>query len=355
MVRTCSNCGVATPPEARFCRHCGAPLRTGASFEHEPISPLAQTVPLSGEGHTTNSLGTDETGRHAPETKRVRQSEIEHLLRRTNFEAAPDSNSDGDGSAALNSDYAAPQTGELVPKQNAPAAAAPAPASSTASAARDGARTPRSWVLMTGLLLLATLSGALLAYYFLRQRAAQSAGETVIASNSNQAAEQTFGPTTETANVNAPAVEAETVETAPQPQESPTPAARPSASVEPSRDARTARQEREREKQAPAVPLSTPSPAPTVSPAAQTQPTPAPSPVDGGANGTATQANSDAFYFQAVNIVNGREPRLLKRAELLRALQLFQNVTSGPHSAEARRQAARLGRELDRLDKQSQR
>lgn len=354
MVRTCSNCGVATPPEARFCRHCGAPLRMGGTFEHEPISPLAQTVPLSGEGLTTSSLGTDETGRPAPETKRVRQAEIEHLLRRTHLEATPDANSDGDGSAALNFDYAAPQTGELVQKASAPAAAnAPAPSTGRV-AARDGARPRRSWILMTSLLLLATLSGALFAYYFLRRSATQSAGETPTASNSNQTAEQTVGPTTETANVNASAVEAEAVETAqPQPEVSPAPAAKPSASVEAPREART-KQERERETQA-SAPVSTPSPAPTVSPAAQTRPTPAPSPAGDGANGTTTQANSDAFYFQAVNIVNGREPRLLKRAELLRALQLFQNVTSGTHSAEARRQAARLSRELDRLDKQSQR
>jgi hypothetical protein len=96
---------------------------------------------------------------------------------------------------------------------------------------------------------------------------------------------------------------------------------------------------------------------PTGSPAAQAtpKPTPAPSPAAVGNNGTASQAGSDAFYFQAVNVINGRDPRSLKRAELLRALQLFQNVKSGSHVEEARRQAQRLDRELSRLNKQSQR
>ena len=352
MVSTCPNCGVVTPPEARFCRHCGAPLRTGATLGgSETVSPLAQTVPLSGEGLTTSSLGTDESGRPAPETKRVRQAEIEHLFRHTRLEVATDDQKKMDGNAAADSDYAAPQTGELVQGTRRPAVAEATTATPAARAAH-GARSRRSWLLMTSLLLLATLSGALIAYYFLRQRATQGAGETTVASNTNQAAEQTAGPTTETANVNTSPVEAQTVETAPQPEERPAPTVKPSASVEQTRDER-AKLERERQTEAPA---STPTPVPTPSPAAQAQPTPAPSPAGSNNSSTTTPpATSDAFYFQAVNIVNGREPRSLKRAELLRALQLFQNVTSGPHVAEARKQSARLSRELDRLDRQSQR
>ena len=361
MVSSCPNCGVVTPPEARFCRHCGTPLRTGANFEHEQISPLAQTVPLSGEGLTTSSLGTDETGRPAPETKRVRQSEIENLFRNARFDAtaATDAQSDVEGSKAPDSDYAAPQTGEIVQgARRGTTAPASAPAPSAKRAASD-ARSRRSWILMAALLLLATLSGALLAYYFLRQRPTQSTSETIAASNSNQAAEQTVGPTAETTNVNSAAVEDEAGQTTSQPEERPTPTARPSASVEPTREAR-AKQERERQAED-VVPASTPTPAPSPTPVAQTQPTPASSPASTAANANngattkATEGSSDAFYFQAVNIVNGREPRSLKRAELLRALQLFQNVTSGAHVAEARKQAVRLSRELDRLDRQSQR
>lgn len=355
MVSTCPNCGVATPPEARFCRHCGAPLRTGATLGgSETVSPLAQTVPLSSEGLTTSSLGTDDSGRPAPETKRVRQTEIEHLFRHTRLEAAPDSTKNVDGGAAADSDYAAPQTGELVQGTRVPVVAVSAPAPSGGRAAH-GPRSRRSWLALTSLLLLATISGAFLAYYLLRQRSTQSAGETAAASNSNQSAEQMAGPTAETTNVNSSVVEAEAGEsTPPQPEERPAPTVKPSASVEPTRDER-AKQERERQTEAP-VPASTPTPVPAPSPAAQAQPTPAPSPAGSNNNSTTPPpATSDAFYFQAVNIVNGREPRSMKRAELLRALQLFQNVTSGPHVAEARRQATRLSRELDRLDKQSQR
>ena len=356
MVSTCSSCGVVTPPEARFCRHCGAPLRAGANLGgSETISPLAQTVPLSNEGLTTSSLGTDESGRPAPETRRVHQSEIDHLFRHTRFEAAPDSTNNVDGNAAANSDYAAPQTGELVQKERVPEAAVSANAPSGGRVA-GGARSRRSWLLMTSLLLLATLSGALLAYYFLRQRSTQSTGETAVAANTNQATEPTVGPTTETTNSNTSTVEADaSATTPPQPEEKPSPTPKPSAAVELARDER-AKQERERQAQASVPPASTPTPVPTPSPAADVQPTPAPSPAASNTNGTTPPpANSDAFYLQAVNIVNGREPRSLKRAELLRALQLFQNVRSGPHVAEARRQAARLSRELDRLDRQLQR
>jgi hypothetical protein len=132
------------------------------------------------------------------------------------------------------------------------------------------------------------------------------------------------------------------------------PKPRPSTSVEPTREAR----ERQEQARATQSPEGTPKPAPSASPAlAQATPmqTPAPTPNGGSDTNTATQVKSDTFYFQAVNIVNGRDPRQLKRAELLYALQLFQNVRSGPNVTEARRQAARLVKELDRLNRQSQR
>lgn len=219
-----------------------------------------------------------------------------------------------------------------------------------------GAPSRRSRTLITGLLLLVAISGAVLAYYFLRQRASQSASNVPPLSNSNQA--------TELSNTNS-AVEETTASAAePQPEEqpraeeTPQPTPKPSASVDPTRDAR-ARQERpERATETPAS-AATPTPAPVGSPTpvAQATPvqTPAPSPAPNSNSGKASQSSSDAFYFQAVNVINGRDPRSLKRAELLHALQLFQNVKSGPHVLEARRQAQRLGRELDRQRKQSQR
>jgi hypothetical protein len=366
MERTCSKCGSLTPPEARFCRHCGAPLRSVNTFgNNESISPLAQTVPLSSEGLTTSSLGTDEAEGTAAETKRVAHAEMERLLRQSRFEVAPDGRNDGDDATLLNSDYAAPPTGELIEKTPAPAVSSPAPARAVERNASAAARPRRSRALMTGLLLLAALSGAFLAYYFLRQRAPQPAVDVTAngAANSNQAVESI--------NANAEATSAGVVEetaqsnAGPQPEETPQTSPKPGASPEPTRDAR-AKQEQKAERTT-ETPMLTPTPtpaSPTASPnttSAQTTPSPqqTTTPPSANSNNSGTQAaqtaKSDDFYFQAVNLVNGRAPRALPRAELLRAIQLFQNVRSGPHAAEARRQAARLGRELDRLNKQSQR
>lgn len=62
----------------------------------------------------------------------------------------------------------------------------------------------------------------------------------------------------------------------------------------------------------------------------------------------ALKVDTTALYQRAVNIVSGRDVKKLKRAELLQALQYFQNVKSGPNQPEANRQAERLGREFDR-------
>jgi hypothetical protein len=359
MEKTCSNCGAATPPEARYCRHCGAPLRTVATYGSgggETISPLAQTVPLSGEGLTTDNLGAEQDGGTVLETKRVVRAEMEQLLRHSRFNAAPDGKPDGDGTTTVISDYAAPPTGELVQAAPTPVAAIPAPAQS-AQRAPAATRPRRSWVLATTLLLLATLFGALLAYYFLRQRATQSAATVTNVTgeaNGNQAAEPANSPVADSPVAEGGVEAAEAPDVAPpQPEATATPAPKTSASIEATHEAR-ARQERETE--APAL-AGTPTPAPSASPLTQATPaqTQTPAPARSNSDAQTAQANSDTFYFQAVSVVNGRAPRSLPRAELLRALQLFQNVVSGPHVAEARKQAAQLGRELDRLNKQSQR
>jgi tetratricopeptide (TPR) repeat protein len=64
------------------------------------------------------------------------------------------------------------------------------------------------------------------------------------------------------------------------------------------------------------------------------------------------QIDFDSYYFQAVNIVNGRDPRQIERADLLRALTLFQRAAQGgSHRAEAQAFVNRLGREYDRRKK----
>jgi tetratricopeptide (TPR) repeat protein len=76
-------------------------------------------------------------------------------------------------------------------------------------------------------------------------------------------------------------------------------------------------------------------------------------PVSAATPGNAeTRVDYDSYYFQAVNIVNGRDPKQIERAELLRALALFQKAAlGGSHRTEAQRYADRLGKEYDRRRK----
>jgi hypothetical protein len=60
----------------------------------------------------------------------------------------------------------------------------------------------------------------------------------------------------------------------------------------------------------------------------------------------------DALFIEGVKIVSGRDPKKLQRAELVRALELFQYAArGGTHRTEASRDAERLGKEFDRRKK----
>lgn len=363
MSRICAKCGATAAPEARFCRHCGALLRIAESAaEHGPVSPLAQTVPLSGDALTTSGLGSDETGRPTPETKRVGRTEIEHLFRRSPL-AATDENEAALHSSNPARDYGAPPTATLAPNEGAPVQPQ-APARST------GRISPKSRKRLSPapvivLILLVTLTGGLLAYYFVRQRASNGSGNVATGANTNQSAEP---QTADSSTVNAEARASDATspaapETSPSPSDSasqsqPQATPKPSATTETARETR-AKQQRD-EEEAGTLMTAMPTP-PASSPAASPQSQSAPTPQAGASPTLATNTNSttaaqsrqasasaDNFYFQAVNIVNGRDPRTLQRAELLRALQLFQNVKGGSHAEDAGRQAERLGRELDR-------
>jgi tetratricopeptide (TPR) repeat protein len=93
--------------------------------------------------------------------------------------------------------------------------------------------------------------------------------------------------------------------------------------------------------------------------ATQSSPTPTPTPLARATPPTPAIANDvnqpefDSYYFQAVNIVNGRDPKKIERADLLRALGLFQRAAlGGTHRADAQRYVDRLGKEYDRRRKQ---
>lgn len=65
--------------------------------------------------------------------------------------------------------------------------------------------------------------------------------------------------------------------------------------------------------------------------------------------GTAAQGgNPDASYYLGLNLAEGRDPRALKRAELVAALTYFQRARHGRFASEARRYEDTLGREYDR-------
>ncbi|HEY0386029.1 MAG TPA: hypothetical protein VGC64_08450, partial [Pyrinomonadaceae bacterium] len=105
--------------------------------------------------------------------------------------------------------------------------------------------------------------------------------------------------------------------------------ARPAESPQPSREVEVA--------------TSSPSPAPPVRAS-----TPLATTVGNGAS----KVDYDAYYFQALNVVNGRDPKKIERAELLHALALFQRAAlGGAHQTEAQRYADRLGKEYDRRRK----
>ncbi|HEX8709932.1 MAG TPA: tetratricopeptide repeat protein [Pyrinomonadaceae bacterium] len=104
-------------------------------------------------------------------------------------------------------------------------------------------------------------------------------------------------------------------------------AAPASANTERPRETRPDQPER-----TPETAATTATPAVAPSPAAQSKP-PA---------GGKTQADADSYYFQALNIVNGRDPKRLSDGELAAALNYFLRAQGGAHAAEARRNADRL-------------
>jgi tetratricopeptide (TPR) repeat protein len=83
MVNLCPICGSTPMAGARFCRSCGSPLNTAPLHDSsgKVISPLAQTIPLTGEGRATDGISADDTGYSSLDTARVKQDEMERLFR----------------------------------------------------------------------------------------------------------------------------------------------------------------------------------------------------------------------------------------------------------------------------------
>jgi tetratricopeptide (TPR) repeat protein len=457
-------------PEARFCRLCGAPLRFADAGEGS-VSPLAQTVPLSGEGRPTDGFTPGDPKRSA-DTNKVRREEIERLLHRSSVEPASADGHDGPIIIPVVKDFVAPNTSELAP---------PTPVSKKAGAPSQSrpanSRRLRGVVVLCALLLVGVASVAFFGYRWrARQKAGNAPGTTaggepqvsvdaqlseaqsLLASGetsaaltrlralvqrepsnalahrllgdallksgarsdaigeynaatrldakdaaawhalaSAQFAEELYADAvesyrrlialagedgiddnarleyadalrlagyTEDARAvyqkledNAPAdlarqARKHLTELTPAKQTAIASNVEPAHAAEsPARQTQTElARSRPLESPAPSAPASTPaaSPAPSSSPAP-------PITTEVVPKNSVAQTDPDAYYFQALNIVNGREPKNMPRPELLRALQLFQNAANakgGAHRDQAQKYAERLGREFDRRPRQ---
>lgn len=162
MAFLCPSCNASTSAEARFCRLCGAPLKT-AIGSSGPISPLAQTVPLSVDGRTTDGLPLNDPQRN-PNTARVGSGEIETLLHSQRLaQQRLAENGDGFSASYDGEHYAAPTTSSLV---------LPAPLAKP--------KGKRWWPVIVLTLFLVMLTAGLLVYY-LQNQDANTAGNSGIA------------------------------------------------------------------------------------------------------------------------------------------------------------------------------
>jgi tetratricopeptide (TPR) repeat protein len=463
MVKACPGCGAATLPEARFCRLCGAPLKTGASgHESEaPVSPLAQTIPLTGEGRATDGLGADEARRAASDTARVSRGEMEHLLRRSAAaKPAPGELEESNGEkpslqttmlAAQEQQTPEPASDSAADAPPAAAAAASVSQPSTASAAR------RRWQVLAIALLCVALVAVLLAFILSRRAGSTDAegssapisisdqkqlvneklaeAETFLASGefnraittlraavkldpSSVEAHMRLGDALERTGARPEAIEEYRAAAQNNPQDMAAWRALAAAQFEEKRypeaaesyhrlitatnekdlddetrlayadalrlagrtdEARAAYQKISASAPAevgqaarqhlaelgPAAAAAVVNPErqrdddnragqlPAANEVAATAPTPTPPPARATPSPASSPAQTDAdsYYFKAMNIVNGRDPKKLSDGELAAALNYFLRAQNGTHGAEARRYAERLGREYDRRRK----
>jgi hypothetical protein len=391
----CPGCGATTTPEARFCRRCGAPLKTGGGHETSAsISPVAQTVPLADEGRATDGLAAEESQRLGEGTSRIKRAEMDDLLRRIarDHSDALAHDRDGDGlsqaptrAQADGSSKAVPVTSGLnvlhaevpglqqtesgsTPQTATAPDASPAQASATSPSpppaqALSKKRSGLRWRWAALALLFVVLGAGLLAVISIRRSRASNPGSTAAAPSSEE-------PQTRAAEAGEQQIEPVSVESTP-------PANTPAPSPARARDAEAATH--------PATPtthaVSSVSPAP-VQPAPTPdagEKTPPPQPAPPALSATdryqrgvqlwptdrraaleafrsAVPGVPDAYYYLGSEYYpEGRDARTLSDGELRAALNYFLRATSGPHSAQASRSAHLLGKEYERRKKKQSR
>lgn len=177
MAKPCPGCGATTMPGARFCRACGAPLMTGSAHDSDvPVSPLAQTIPLTGEGRATDGLTSEEARRAAADTSRVGRAEMENILRRTPAikpdKQATDTDGDGEKSATQTTTLAAenfkpaPDPAPTAPGTPTVAASASSP---SVQPSTTTVRSRRMWQVLAIVLLCVALVAGVLAFILSRR------------------------------------------------------------------------------------------------------------------------------------------------------------------------------------------
>jgi tetratricopeptide (TPR) repeat protein len=179
-------------PEARFCRLCGAPLKTSGIHESDaPISPRAQTIPLTGEGRATDGLAADDPLHSAPDTSKVGRAEMENILRRVQADYVGESRK----AQQHSSEKAAPQTTMLSPELTsseesahsssvAGERTATSPVQVVQPAANASAR--RKWQVAAIVLLCVALGATVLAFILSRRASSTDAGSAPPISISDQ-------------------------------------------------------------------------------------------------------------------------------------------------------------------------
>ncbi|MDQ3817276.1 MAG: tetratricopeptide repeat protein [Acidobacteriota bacterium] len=446
-------------PEARFCRLCGAPLKAGGALEgEEPVSPLAQTVPLKGEGRATDGLSAEDERRASSKTSRVDRAEIDDILRRVEADYGQDGRREK-GQAEMEAAPVPPTTTlsrEPVAAIETSQAHEDSSPISKADKPSEKARSRKGWTVAIAALLCVAVAAVVLALVLSRrssqtqesQPSSSSVDQKQLASEklaeaesllesgefnhavdvlreavkldpSNAEAHMRLGNALERTGSRAEAIEEYRAVALKSPDDTSAWRALASAQVEEKlykdaaesyrhlvaasgsdvddetwlaygdalrlagqmSEARTVYQKAAASGSAPVAqaarqhlaemgspevsvnaehPRDTrtteqpPQARETETPAAKPTPTmakPTPKPAPTAATST-NPVDYDSYYFQALNVVNGREPKQLERAELLRAFALFQRAAlGGTHRAEAQRYADKLGKEYDRRKK----
>ncbi|MBC7910693.1 MAG: tetratricopeptide repeat protein [Pyrinomonadaceae bacterium] len=465
--KLCRICGAAPVPGARFCRVCGTPLQTSTGADTgNAVSPLAQTIPLAGEGRPTDGIAPEDFGFSKPETGKVGQDEFERLVRRPQNGGESQPQLDAGVLSRSNAPTVVMETEQAGDGANTVSPSSAGAGQPPVAPAPAVARPRRTWQFIAiGLLCIALVAGALAIFYSRQPSSSEVGGSTPISISdqkklvdeqlaeadallatgdidgaiaklryavkidpSNSEAHRRLGHALEKKGERSEAIDE--YQAATRSDASNTAAWRALAAAQfndgrysdsaesytqlinamderevddnlrleyadalqkagriedaraqyqrvtdsesldlarraseqlkllppPVGDENTNNANNARDHRAEDLAAQTRTPDANASQAANNTtivPVQQPAPVAAAPpnNRAPENNNPDKLYFEALNIVQGRDVKTLQRAELLRAMQLFQNVKSGPHSSDAKKQEKRLGKEYDRRRK----